>query len=105
MILWKNTFITRIIMLIINLVLVLFISIIIYNTTGRICDNNMARDFIEKIKYVPTIPWKVPVYSSILLILLFFSVILREKFLENNKVMVYALCVLDILCCVGIMYF
>jgi signal transduction histidine kinase len=105
MILWKNTFITRIIMLIINLVLVLFISIIIYNTTGRICDNNMARDFIEKIKYVPTIPWKVPVYSSILLILLFLSVIFRERLLKNNKVMVYALCVLDILCCVGIMYF
>ena len=104
MILWKNTIITRTTMFIINILVIAFMSIIIYSTIGLICDNNMARDFIEKIKYVPAVPWTVPIFSAIFLLLLFVLVVLREKYFKKNTFILYVFCIIDILLCIGIMF-
>ena len=90
MISWKNTMITRTTMFIINILVISFISIVIYHTVGLICDNNMARDFVEKIKYVPAVPWTVPVYSAIFLLLLLLLVVLRERYFKKNILILYS---------------
>lgn len=104
MISWKNTIITRSTMFIINILVITFMSIIIYSTIGLISDNNMAREFIEKIKYVPAVPWTVPVYSACFLTLLIVLVILREKYFKQNIFILYIFCIIDILLCIGIMF-
>lgn len=104
MIFWKNTLITRTTMFIINILVIAFMSIIIYSTIGLISDNNMARDFIEKIKYVPAVPLTVPVFSALFLLLIFVLVVLREKYFKKNILILYIFCIIDILLCIGIMF-
>jgi signal transduction histidine kinase len=95
---------TRVIMFVTNFIIILFMSIIIYNTTELICEYDIAREFIEKIKYVPTIPWKVPLYSMSLLAILIVSVIIRERMQKEKQTLFYLLSILDIILCIGIMY-
>jgi signal transduction histidine kinase len=100
----RNMFLTRMIMFLVNFLLILFMSIIIYNTTELICEYDISREFIEKIKYIPTIPWKVPVYSILLLILLFISVVVRDRISKDKQLVFYLFSILDIIICIGIMY-
>lgn len=101
----KNLSFTRMIMFLINFVMISFLSIIIYQTTQIICNNDNARDFLETIKYVPIIPWKVPFFSIFLLMLLFLTVIIREKIFNSNKIIQYLFSLLDVLICICIMYY
>lgn len=80
-------------------------STIIYKTTELICYNNMARGFLEKIKCVPITPWKVPIFSILLLIVLIASTIIREMFFMNIKPVIYIFSIFDIIICVVIMYY
>jgi len=100
---WQNTSITRITLFIINFLVIVFMSIVSSNTIGLICENSMAREFIEKIKSVPTVAWKMPVFSMLLLFMLSLGVIVREKFFLKNQLALYIFCIFDILLCIGIM--
>ena len=75
----KNTSITRITLFVVNFLVIVFMSIVSSNTIGLICENTMAREFIEKIKSVPTVAWKMPVFSMLLLFILSLSVITQRK--------------------------
>ncbi len=97
--------ITRNAMFMINLAIISFLSIVIYQTIDLICWNDMARSFLEKIKYVPTIPWQVPVFSLILLLLLFISVIIRERLVKERRSLLYLFCISDLFISIAIMYF
>jgi len=101
----RNLYLIRTVLFFVNFIVILFMSMIIYKTTELICDNYMARDFLEKIKYIPTTPWKVPVFSLLLLVALILSVIVREKLFYDMKPILYMLCILDILICIAIMYY
>ena len=101
----RNLYLIRTVLFFVNFIVILFMSMIIYKTTELICDNYMARDFLEKIKYIPTTPWKVPVFSLLLLMALILSVIVREKLFYDMKPILYMLCILDILICIAIMYY
>lgn len=101
----KNLYFTRAMLFFVNFIVILFMSTIIYKTTELICDNNMARDFLEKIKYIPTTPWKVPAFSLLLLIVFILSVIIREKLFWDMKPILYLFCILDIIICIAIMYY
>jgi signal transduction histidine kinase len=65
----------------------------------------MARDFLEKIKFIPTTPWKVPVFSLALLSALILGVTIREKFGEYIKPVLYLFSIIDIILCIAIMYY
>ncbi|MGV8980462.1 sensor histidine kinase [Clostridium sp.] len=102
---WKNTSGTRITLFVINFLMIVFMSIISSNTIGLICENYMAREFIEKIKSVPTVAWKMPVFSMMLLLLLSLSVMIREIYFKKNQFALYIFCIIDILLCMGIMVY
>lgn len=101
----KNVKITRDILFGINFAVVLFMSTIIYKTTELICYNNNARDFIEKIRYIPIVPWKVPFFTGCLLGILFISVIIREHLHKYNSFFLVALNIFDLLICIVINYY
>ena len=101
----KNTSITRITLFLVNFLVIVFMSIVSSNTIGLICENTMAREFIEKIKSVPTVAWKMPVFSMLLLFILSLSVITREIFFKKNQLKLYIFCVFDIILCIGIMFY
>ncbi|VBB09706.1 histidine kinase [Lucifera butyrica] len=100
----KNLYLIRMLMLLLNIVIILFMSSIIYEATERICDHYMARDFLEKIKFTPIAPWKVPAFSLSLLALLILTVIFRERFWGHSKPVLYLFSIADILFCIAIMY-
>lgn len=101
----KNLHITRAVLFFVNFIVILFMSTVIYKTTELICYNDKARDFLEKIKYIPTTPWKVPVFSLFLLIILILSVVIREKLLLDVKPILFLFCLLDLVVCIAIMYY
>ena len=101
----KNLYILRMMMFFVNFIIILFMSIIIYETTELICENYMAREFLEKIKYIPTTPWKVPLFSISLLTIFMIGVGIREKFGEYVKPVLYLFSIVDILLCIAIMYY
>lgn len=100
----KNISIVRMAMFLINFFIIMFMSIIIYNTTKLICENDMARSFLEKVKFVPMIPWKVPAYSISLLILLFISFEIREKISKNTKILFFIFSILDLIICIAVIF-
>ena len=100
---WENTSVTRITLFVVNFLMIVFMSIVSSNTTGLICENSIAREFIEKIRSVPTVAWKMPVFSMLLLFVISISVITREKFFRKNQLALYFFCIFDILLCIGIM--
>ncbi|MBU3099013.1 MULTISPECIES: sensor histidine kinase [Clostridium] len=102
---WGKTSVTRISLFVINFLVIVFTSIVSSNTIGLICENNMAREFIEKVSSVPTIEWKMPVFSMLLLFMLTISVITREYLFKKNQFALYIFCVFDILLCIGIMVY
>lgn len=95
---------SRVILLLVNLLFVLFMSGIIYNGTELICDNGLARNFLEKIQYMPAIPWKVAMYSISLVVVLCISMVMRETIFKDKKMILYLLSVLDIVLCVGVIF-
>ena len=101
----KNIFIIRFLILIINLLAILFIVIIISRTTQVICFNDSARGFLEKIRYVPTVPWKVWAYSLSLFFLLIITIALREKKIFDKKIILFLLSLVDLAICVLIIYY
>lgn len=100
----KNVKIARNILIGINFAVVLFMSEIIYKTTELICSNNSARDFLEKIRFIPTVPWKVPIFTGCLLIVLFFGIIIRGR-LHNRSFLLITLCILDLIISIAITYY
>lgn len=96
---------TRNIMFLINFLMVSFLSMLIYKTIELICWNDMARNFLERIKCVPTTPWQVPVFSISLLFLLYISVLIRNRIPREYKPAFYLFSLLDLILCITIMFF
>ncbi len=44
----------------VNLILILFLSLLMSVTTGRICRTFGAREFLERLPSVPSAPWSIP---------------------------------------------
>lgn len=101
----RNITITRTFLFALNLMVISFMSAVIYMTTELICSSDKAREFLERIRYIPTTPWKVPVFSVLLLVLMIASIFLREKIFRDKPLAMYAFCLLDIAICIFIMYF
>jgi len=48
---------------VLNFASILFFSLVVYQTTMIICNDDQARDFLEVAKYLPHVPWQVLFYS------------------------------------------
>ena len=101
----RNMSLTRTALFVINFTVIVFFSAIIYKTTDLICFSDQARDFLEKIKYVPITPWKVPLFTVSLLIILILGIFIREKYFLKKPLVLYLFCVADVIICIAIMYY
>ncbi|WP_341878258.1 sensor histidine kinase [Defluviitalea saccharophila] len=100
----RNIGIIRIILFLVNFITVIFLAAIIYRSTKLIIWDFHAREFLESIQYIPVIPWKVPAYSILLLLVFLLSIELRERFFKESSTIQILWCVFDILICIIIIY-
>lgn len=90
---------------VINFIIILLISTIIYRTTLKICDGFEAREFLERAQYLPLVPWQVPVFCVLLMFLFAISNIMKNKFCLTKPVFIRILCGVDLVIGVSISYF
>ena len=67
-------------MLIINLIAIIFVAGVIYYTTGRICDNFSARDFLDTVSAFPRNPLYTMILATGLYLLLAVSMDMQNLF-------------------------
>jgi signal transduction histidine kinase len=80
---------------ILNLVIVGLLSMVVYQTTYLICETNQARIFLEQARYLPHIPWHVPIYAIGSFGLLATSAFLKERRGENHSITAALLFLVD----------
>jgi signal transduction histidine kinase len=61
---------TYLFLYLLNLVIIVFYSIIFFSTVYRICDDDQALSFLKIARYLPSIPWKIPVLSCCLFLII-----------------------------------
>lgn len=86
---------------VVTFVVIVFFSILIHQTTELICNNDGARQFIERIKSVPLEAWKIQTISLMLFFVLAASSLLRSR-VRERAVTQLLLSLSDLLICVGI---
>ncbi len=91
-------------MLMLNFIAIIFMSNLVYKAIQTICSNNLARDFLEKISYIPTVPWKVPFYAVVFMLLLVCSTLIKDMFLKEKKTLLHLFYVVDLLICIALIY-
>jgi signal transduction histidine kinase len=84
------------IILILNLIIIGLLSIIMYQTTYLICDTDQARVFLEQARYLPHVPWHVPVYAIGSFFLLALSSFFKRYLAESHTLLSFLLYILDI---------
>lgn len=84
------------VILILNLVIIVLLSVVIYQTTYLICDTDQARVFLEQARYLPHVPWKVPVYSIGSFMLFTGSSFFKRYVGDSHSLLSLLLFVLDI---------
>lgn len=97
--------ITRNVMFLVNFLVITFLAALIYKTIELICWNDMARDFLEKVKCVPVVSWQVSTYSLALFCLLFIGTLIRDRISRDYRVVFYLFSLFDLIICIAIMWF
>jgi signal transduction histidine kinase len=85
----------------VTFLVIVFFSILIHQTAELICNNDGARQFIERIKIVPLEAWKIPTFSLLLFFILVLSSVLRARIRELMIVQLL-LSLADLMICIGI---
>lgn len=80
----KKVLYIKCLMLLMEIIVILFINILIYVTTEKICSNYIARDFIETVEAIPSRPSSIMLVSVMMIGLLVISFIIRELIYPNN---------------------
>jgi signal transduction histidine kinase len=89
---------------ILNFAIIGFLSLVIYRTTYMICDGDQARNFLEVAKYLPHVPWHVPVYSVTSFLCIGVSNVIKKRVGEKNPWLSFLLFLLDFCLYVFITY-
>ncbi len=84
------------IILLLNLAIVGLLSLVIFQTTFLICEAEQARNFLEQSRYLPHIPWHVPVYALSSFFLLIVSGIIKRRLHESRVAVIFILFIFDI---------
>lgn len=85
----------KVLLIAINLIAVLFVTIFIYITTQKICNNFIAREFINRVAALPWKPYRNIFISLFLFGILIFSFAIREYIYPNNSKAVYFTLLID----------
>lgn len=89
----------------VNVAVILFFSYIISSTTLRICESFQAREFIEKVQYLPIVPQNVLVYAMSFMVALGISNIIKSRVVDKNRFLMGILLIADFFFCSMIVYF
>lgn len=89
----------------INLLIIAFLSISIYKTSYKICNDFQARSFLESAQYLPLIPSKIPIYTVFLMLLLGVSTIIKNYIDQKNRYIVIVSVAVDVAICIYISYY
>lgn len=84
------------IILVLNLVIIGLLSFVVYQTTYLICDTDQARVFLEQARYLPHVPWHVPVYAIGSFFLLGLSSYFKRFLGDSHALISFLLFVVDI---------
>jgi len=95
----------KISMIAINLIAVLFITLLIYVTTRIICDHFIAREFINSVASIPWNPFKNIIISVTLLCILILTFVLREFIYSNNSKAIYVTLIIELIISIILIYF
>jgi signal transduction histidine kinase len=79
-----------------NLAIIGFFSLVISQTTYAICESDQARNFLELAKYLPHIPWQVPLYSIVGFLLVGVSNLWKKRLGDKNSFISFALFLFDL---------
>ncbi|MFA5468043.1 MAG: sensor histidine kinase [Sphaerochaetaceae bacterium] len=90
--------------LLLNLIIVGFLSIVIFQTTYLICEADQAWNFLEQARYLPHVPWHVPLYTLAGFLLLVISGIFKWKLEGKRDGSAFILIIIDIMLCFFIAY-
>jgi signal transduction histidine kinase len=85
----------------VTLLVIVFFSGLILQTTELLCQNDGARQFLERVKSVPLEPWKIPAIALLLFAALAVSSLLRQR-LGDRLMAQVVLSLGDLLLSVGI---
>lgn len=94
----------KISMIAINLIAVLFVTIFIYITTQKICNNFIAREFIDTVNSLPRMPFRNIIISIGLFVLLIISYIEREFIYPYSSKVMYLTLMIDFVISIIIIY-
>lgn len=89
---------------ILNFAIILFFSLVIFQTTLLICEDDQARDFLELAKYLPHIPWQVPLYCVSCFLLIGVSNRVKKYFGIQAPGLVFSFYVIDLMLFIFITY-
>jgi len=84
------------IILLLNLAIVTLFSLVMYQTTYLVCEADQARVFLEQARYLPHIPWHVPVYAITSFLLLAVSGYVKSRLDESQFVLTFLIFLADI---------
>lgn len=88
-----------------NIVIILFFSFIISSTTTKIFDGFLAREFLERVQFLPIIPQNIAVLAMLYMLALGASNILKSYLLNKKFFGVRLLLLLDFWLCFMIVYY
>ncbi|MEF9997806.1 MAG: sensor histidine kinase [Lachnospiraceae bacterium] len=83
------------ILLAINMIAILFVTIFIYITTMKVCNEYIARDFLETITTIPWMPQRNIEIVLILLASLIISFVMREYLYIEKILITYVTLIID----------
>ncbi|MCF8018631.1 Sensor histidine kinase [Petrocella atlantisensis] len=89
----------------VNVVVILFFSFIISSTTTKIFDGFLAREFLERVQYLPIIPQNIAVLAMVYMLALGASNILKSYLLKRKFFGVRLLLLVDFWLCFMIVYY
>lgn len=93
----------RILMKNVNLLMVIFISFFLSITTYKIVEARGAKTFLSQIQMLPMEPWKVPLFSITVYILLILVMWMGSNLIEN-EIYFFVMVICKLLLCFVIMY-
>ena len=95
----------KISMISINFLAVSFITLLIYITTKNICDQFIAREYLNSVSAIPWSPLRNIIVTLLLLCVMTLSYIVREFIYPNNNKVMYITLFIDLLISFVIIYF
>jgi signal transduction histidine kinase len=95
---------TRMFIVVVNFIAVLFVNCVVINTTNSVCESYKARDFLNTLHSIPGKPIYGLIWSLVLFGCLIISFFLRETVFDNKIGFVYGSLIFDFITSVVLIF-